>query len=576
MNRLKRLFEKSKRWANAHRQLLIRIAIGTVGVIVVAQLLYPADRMLPLDKVGGTRIGGWKKSDATDKLEKHLASQDIKVFIGDSTKAYGTTTSADIGLTMKIDSDMPSREYPFLARLVPSSLWWYQIFQATPAIAYQHDEKQAQKFLEKDLASSCVLPAKDASLKFNGNDFDVVSATNGGTCKESDALAALTTLSPTFSKQANVRIPAKTIKPDVGDEQAEALAKALLANSADGIGLEVKGDVQTISQKQGLSWLSFSSKNSKLVFAVDAKKSKSYFDEMVTPKVSKAAGVSRITTRDFTVISKQVGATGQTLSLPETLDSIHTVLDGTQQTAKAVVATVKPKVVYTRSYTSTSTGISALITHYDEEHAGDFGVAFSELGGQGRSASYQATRQFTTASTYKLFVAYGTLRNVDSGKWKWSMQVQGGRDLTKCFDDMIVKSDNACAEALLKKLGYSKLTNDIRALGLSRSGFVTGDTPLTTAGDLSLFLTKLQNNTIGLKSSSRSTLINAMKRNVYRQGIPAGTSATVADKVGFLNALVHDAAIVYSSKGTYVLTIMTDGSSWANVAELTKKIEALR
>jgi len=67
-----------------------------------------------------------------------------------------------------------------------------------------------------------------------------------------------------------------------------------------------------------------------------------------------------------------------------------------------------------------------------------------------------------------------------------------------------------------------------------------------------------------------------MKRNVYRQGIPAGTSATVADKVGFLNALVHDAAIVYSSKGTYVLTIMTDGSSWANVAELTRKIEALR
>ena len=67
-----------------------------------------------------------------------------------------------------------------------------------------------------------------------------------------------------------------------------------------------------------------------------------------------------------------------------------------------------------------------------------------------------------------------------------------------------------------------------------------------------------------------------MKRNVYRQGIPAGASGTVADKVGFLNGLLHDAAIVYSPKGTYVLVILTNGSSWANIAELTKKIEALR
>ena len=67
-----------------------------------------------------------------------------------------------------------------------------------------------------------------------------------------------------------------------------------------------------------------------------------------------------------------------------------------------------------------------------------------------------------------------------------------------------------------------------------------------------------------------------MQRNIYRQGIPAGASGSVADKVGFLNGLLHDAAIVYSPKGTYALVIMTDGSSWAEIADITRQIEKLR
>ena len=71
-------------------------------------------------------------------------------------------------------------------------------------------------------------------------------------------------------------------------------------------------------------------------------------------------------------------------------------------------------------------------------------------------------------------------------------------------------------------------------------------------------------------------MIAAMNANVYRKGIPAGANGTVADNVGFLNGLLHDAAIVYGPNGTYVLTIMTDGSSWATIADLTKQIDTLR
>ena len=149
--------------------------------------------------------------------------------------------------------------------------------------------------------------------------------------------------------------------------------------------------------------------------------------------------------------------------------------------------------------------------------------------------------------------------------------------MTKCFDDMIVRSDNACAEALLKKIGFTPITNEAKAFGATRTSFLGSSGIKSTAEDESLFLSLLYSGQILSQQSSRDVLINALKRNIYRQGVPAGMpGVTVANKVGFLDGLFHDAAIVYSPSGTYVLTVLTEGSSWANIAELTRQLEMLR
>lgn len=68
-------------------------------------------------------------------------------------------------------------------------------------------------------------------------------------------------------------------------------------------------------------------------------------------------------------------------------------------------------------------------------------------------------------------------------------------------------------------------------------------------------------------------LISYMKRQTYRNGIPAGSrGAAVADKVGFLDAYIHDVGIVYGSKSTYALVIMSEGSSWTNVRDLAQAV----
>ena len=141
---------------------------------------------------------------------------------------------------------------------------------------------------------------------------------------------------------------------------------------------------------------------------------------------------------------------------------------------------------------------------------------------------------------------------------------------------MIVLSDNPCAEALVKKIGYTPMHREVQALGLMNTSFIDAESYKTTAGDLSTFMASLEAGQLPISAESRSRFISALKRNVYRRGIPAGASGAVADKVGFLDALLHDAAIVYAPSGTYVLTILTDGSSWDKIAELTREIEKLR
>ncbi|AHB42140.1 hypothetical protein RAAC3_TM7C00001G0278 [Candidatus Saccharibacteria bacterium RAAC3_TM7_1] len=570
------MWSRIKQWYRRRNKALFVIGLVILGGFIVVQLFYPTDRLPLFASIDGLDVSGWKNKDAAWQLDHGMASQRIAVKLGDAKASYDKALPSDIGLKVENSSRLATRDYPWYLRLVPTSLLWYGFVQPDGQPRYETNKKVAKSYLNNKLGKSCDIPAKNATLTYKDDTLQLVSAINGGKCDESEALASLTAVRPRLDAPSTVTIPVKTVKPSVNDEQATKVKEQLLAVTRDGVILSVNGKDQTLKQADVLSWLTFTSKDDALRYDINQSKANAYLTKHVTPLVAKPAGQTVITTLDFTVMSQKLGATGQTLDLTKTLASIKAVLESKTSAAKTAIMSVSPKVVYQRTYTHTSLGISALITHYVADHPGTFGVSFQELAGQGRIAQYNGSRVFVTASTYKLFVAYGTLKRVDAGTWKWSdKNINGGRDLATCFDDMIVKSDNECAKAMLLKIGLSTLTNEIQALGLTGSSFMHTNIE-TTPNDLRSYLIMLQNGSLPISSASRSRLLDAMKRQVYRQGIPAGASGTVADKVGFLWALLHDAAIVYSPKGTYVLVVMTDKSSWANIADLTRKIESLR
>ena len=200
---------------------------------------------------------------------------------------------------------------------------------------------------------------------------------------------------------------------------------------------------------------------------------------------------------------------------------------------------------------------------------------------------YNDTTQWTSASTYKLFVALEENQRVENGTLSWSSSLND-ETLSNCLRQMILVSDNNCPEAWLSTYSsFSKLTARATAIGTSQTAFSVNNMR-TSGADLADLLQQLKRGKL-MNSSDTQNLLTLMSEQEYRDGIPAGiktniangvtpTSATVSDKVGFIDnytgPVLNDAAVVNSSNGNYVLVIMTNGYSWQFIANLTSWIDA--
>lgn len=567
--------QKITQWIKDNRKILVIIAGVAVMSLILAQLLYPGGRLLPLAKVDGIDYGGWQKKNVIAELDKKYKDKKIAIYFGEVKKAQRTPTTDQIGLTVSNQNRIYNVSYPWYVRLVPTSVFWAHHFNQADLPNYERDEAKLREYIKGHMGDSCEVEPIDATLKAVANELTVVSATPGGICELADIEAELERVQPVLDAVTNVQIDVTVVPPEVSDEVARAKADEIMQRLEDGAEIKAGSSTVKIDTRTVISWMDFKTVDGKLTASMNSDRATDYLNRTLGPKVAVAPGVTKIKTRDFVVQSRTNGKPGRTLSVPETLTNIMNYIDGKSKNISAATSSVAPRIEYVRSYSPTNAGLNALLKQFSDDHRGTYGISLIELSGERRRANFNANKQFTAASTYKLFVAYSTLKRVESGKWKWSQEVTGGRNLSQCFDDMIVKSDNPCAETLLRMIGFKEITEEAQALGLKNTTFLRGETPLTTSGDLATFLAILETDQM-LSSSSRERLKSAMKRNVFREGIPKGVNGQVGNKVGFLDELLHDAGIVYSPNGKYILTVMTEGSSWRRIADLAKKVDTLR
>lgn len=218
-------------------------------------------------------------------------------------------------------------------------------------------------------------------------------------------------------------------------------------------------------------------------------------------------------------------------------------------------------------------GLALEIASIISDHPGTYGVAVKHLG-SGRRASVNGEEVFEAASLYKLAVMIEYYRQREAGVNGVEndfivADVMGygaagdaiygpvypypARD---ALIDMITLSDNDAAQLLLHRLDPNRINESMRNLGLAHTT-VDYDTT-TTADDILRLLDLVVSNRIFdplVCQDIIDILLNQRINDYLPAYVPPNTP--VAHKTGNLPGITHDAGIVFSPYGPFIIVLMS-------------------
>ncbi|HUQ85105.1 MAG TPA: serine hydrolase [Candidatus Limnocylindrales bacterium] len=213
---------------------------------------------------------------------------------------------------------------------------------------------------------------------------------------------------------------------------------------------------------------------------------------------------------------------------------------------------------------------------------GDYAVAIKNLK-TGERYYFNEHEVFDAASLYKLFVMATVFQKIQNGDLtKNQMLSQKIPELNTKFriasesaelkegsitlpvqsalSRMITISDNYSALLLAENVKLSNVSSFLKKNKFLESRVGTrGEAPATTAFDITSFFEKLYKG--DLASPELTTdMLSLLKSQKLNNKIPKYLPKNVvtAHKTGELGRLSHDAGIIYTPKGDYILVILTD------------------
>jgi beta-lactamase class A len=134
----------------------------------------------------------------------------------------------------------------------------------------------------------------------------------------------------------------------------------------------------------------------------------------------------------------------------------------------------------------------------------------------------------------------------------------------------VEQSDNTAIKVIVDNLGEEKVQALIDFLELSRTDYFARK---TTPEDIGRFLAALHQGKI-LTSSHSQEFISFLTNTIFNDQIPAvlPEDLVVAHKIGLDENLLHDAAIIFTDKGDFVLVIMSQDDSQDKAQEVLEAI----
>lgn len=551
-----------------HSRFLRQVALvfgGILVAIMLFQLVYPSNRALPFVKVADMSVGGKSVSGIQKQLDGAYAKASLDVKTQD--KSFKTSfDEAGISIATK-DTAADAAHYSVIERLIPFSSVFIMMNRNTDVKVHYDDDRL--KYFAQQVNKNGFVPSVNASIAIKNEKAELVSAKPSKIYATKSIINAIK--KTTFLPESSVSLKPIIQSAERTNDEVKGVLKDAQKAVDTSVTLSVNNEKVAVTKQVIASWLDFpeDAKTKKLQLTLKADVVKKYL-EGIQGKVYKAPGVTKVQMIDGVEVGRTVGASGQGVDVDKTVSLLDEALRvGKVATIAVPISQLAPTISYDRQYSNSSAGLTALLKSIIGSKS--FGISVMDIA-SGRNGNVNGSKQFEAASTYKLFVAYSVFKQMEAGTMHWSDVIDGGRTADVCFDAMIVKSDNPCAQAFAKKIGWATVQNQMRDLGLSGTN-LTGSTLLTTSNDLALYLYKLNSGAL-LSADDTNRLLDAMKRQIYRSGIPAGTKLTVADKVGFVDNVIHDAGIVYGPRGPYIMVIMTSNGSWGSIADAASQINA--
>lgn len=538
----------------------VQISLGIVLFTTVVQLAYPQQRARPLSKLSGQPIGFWSSQRLQASLQTSSQQPYKLVAAG---KNYQIKPS-ELGITVQVQaSAKKALNYSRRQRLKPFSL--FRRAKITPIINV--DNQRFDDQLTQFAKARDQQPANPVLKKVDG----VYSITTAGKTGYKVNQKALKYKLLAAGLGSRLEVPRTEVAPKINQTMLQAAMASWQQQTSKPLSLKVGSQNLIIPISELKEWVAITANQEQSAVlvtydnsAIDRWLSANAADLLYIPPKSATSYL-----RDNVVTSSSAGANGQAMDVTKTTGQVTAALQAKTHQATAVATVVSYKTNQIASYSPTSRGLQLLINSWGANK--NVAVSFTELGGQGRTASLNSGKQFFAASIYKLYMAHYTYNLIENGQLSPSAPVLAtSQTVSSCLEKMIVVSDNDCPLKFANQFGWATVDGFTHQHGFTGTSMITTK---TTTADTSKFLTELQAGSL-LNFSDTSTLMGYMGRQIFRQAIPSGSpGSAVYDKVGIYNGYWHDAAIVRGPNANYVLVVFTASGGPTPIKTLASQIQ---
>ncbi len=215
------------------------------------------------------------------------------------------------------------------------------------------------------------------------------------------------------------------------------------------------------------------------------------------------------------------------------------------------------------------------------DSTGRYGIVIENFK-SGENYSLNEHQSFESGSLYKLWVMATVFQKLKEGILKENdllsedvsvlnndfdidpenAELQDGiitLTVAQALEQMITISHNYAALLLIENVKRSNISKFLKDSGFNESSL--GNPPKTTPADLALFLEKLYKGEIVDKETSQN-MLELLKKQELNDGLPKYLpNISIAHKTGDINQSKHDAGIIFSPKGDYIIVVLSETDS---------------